>query len=237
MLARVDLLRQPSRDVERFGARIVRAGIENISRIELAVIDSEHRRRRIERREAGQQVRRRSREIRLRQHEPVGKRHLLCRDRLAVERGRAVDRIDGRNHAAEHETPRDCGIGHQRLQDRRRIREPARLNHDAFERGNLAPVAAAEQLSERLREIAAQLAAQTAGRELDKTVVARLDELVIEADLAELVDDDGGARERGLAQQMAEQRRLAAAEEAGEHRDRDHDATGGVPAMRARLGA
>ena len=66
--------------------------------------------------------------------------------------------------------------------------------------------------------------------------------LVVEPDLAELVDDDGGARELRLAQQMAQQRGLAAAEEAGEHRDGDrvcahHDGTSGATAMRTRFAA
>jgi hypothetical protein len=55
---------------------------------------------------------------------------------------------------------------------------------------------------------------------------------VVETDLAELVDDDGGALEVGLSQQMAQQRRLATAEKPGEDQDRNHDGTNGVTATR-----
>ena len=43
---------------------------------------------------------------------------------------------------------------------------------------------------------------------------------MIEADLAELVHQHGGAGQRRLAQQMVQQRGLAGAEEAGQHGDR-----------------
>jgi hypothetical protein len=42
-------------------------------------------------------------------------------------------------------------------------------------------------------EIAADSAAQTSGLQLDQAVLARLDQVVVEADLAELVDDHGGS--------------------------------------------
>jgi len=44
---------------------------------------------------------------------------------------------------------------------------------------------------------------------------------MVEADLAELVDDHGGFGERGVAHEAVEQRGLAGAEEAGEHRQGD----------------
>ena len=93
-----------------------------------------------------------------------------------------------------------------------------------------------------LREVAADLAAQAAGLQLDEAVLARFDQLVVEADLAELVDDDGGAREFRLAQQMAQHGRLAAAEEPGEDRNGDHvcvhcDGTSGATAIRTRFAA
>ena len=55
---------------------------------------------------------------------------------------------------------------------------------------------------------------------------------MIEANLAELVDDDRGARECGLAKQMAQQRRLAAAEEPGEKEDANHGGMTGAGVMR-----
>ena len=67
-----------------------------------------------------------------------------------------------------------------------------------------------------LRQVGADLAAETAGLQFDEAVLARFDEFVVEPDLAELIDDDGGPRELRLAQQMAQHGRLAAAEEPGE---------------------
>jgi hypothetical protein len=93
-----------------------------------------------------------------------------------------------------------------------------------------------------LRQVGADFAAQAAGLEFDEAVLARFDQLVVEADLAELVDDDGRARKSALAQQMTEDRRLAAAEEAGENRNWDHvrahqDGTSAVRATRTRFAA
>ena len=50
-----------------------------------------------------------------------------------------------------------------------------------------------QQALKGLRQVGADFAAQTTGREFDDTVLARFDEFVVEPDLAELVDDDGGA--------------------------------------------
>ena len=112
-------------------------------------------------------------------------------------------------------------VGHQRLQDRRRIGQSTGLDDDAIERGAAALVAPPQQVMQGLRQVGADLAAEAAGRQFDEAVFARFDELMVEPDLAKLIDDDGGAREFRLAQQVAEHGRLAAAEEAGEDRNRD----------------
>ena len=93
-----------------------------------------------------------------------------------------------------------------------------------------------------LRQVSANLAAQAAGLELDEAVLARFDELVVETDLAELIDNDGRARKFGLAKQMTKNRGLAAAEETGENRNRDdicpHQyGTSGVKVTRTRFAA
>jgi len=94
-------------------------------------------------------------------------------------------RADAR-HTAQHQAAGNSCIAHQGLQDRRRIREPAGFDDDAIELGKRATVAAAEHVIERPRQVAADFAAQASGLQLDKTVVARLDEIVIEADPARL---------------------------------------------------
>jgi hypothetical protein len=57
---------------------------------------------------------------------------------------------------------------------------------------------------------------------------------MIQPDLAKLVDDDGGSPEPGIAQDTADQRRLAASQKAGNDGDRDQAfgtaTAGAVPA-------
>ena len=52
----------------------------------------------------------------------------------------------------------------------------------------------AQEIEQRVDEFAANGAAQAARGHLDDIVVGLLDEQMIEADFAELVDDDGGRR-------------------------------------------
>ena len=99
------------------------------------------------------------------------------------------------------------------VQDRRRVGQPGRLDDDALERLHAAVVAPAQQVLQGRDQVAAHGAAEAARREQDHALVGRLDEEVIETDLAELVDDDDGALEGRVAQQIVEQRRLAGAEE------------------------
>ena len=54
--------------------------------------------------------------------------------------------------------------------------------------------------------------------EKDHVLVHRLDQQVIETDLAELVDDDHGVRQGRIAQHAIEERGLPGPEEAGEDR-------------------
>ena len=58
---------------------------------------------------------------------------------------------------------------------------------------------------------------------------------MVKTDLAEFVDDDSRPRKLPLTKQMVEQRRLAAAEKAGENEDADHAISGGSGAMRTRF--
>ena len=106
---------QPRLNIERLGERIVRSGIEQVLRIDPAVVGTQHRGR-VELGEAMDELwRRGAGKIRFGQHHAVGHRHLLDRDRLAVERGGAVHGIDCRHDAAQHHAAGDRRIGHQRL--------------------------------------------------------------------------------------------------------------------------
>ena len=234
VIVRAGLRPEPRLDIERCAKGIVDAAIEKFAQVDLAMPRDHHRSRRVELFEPAQQRGLRARKVGLGQQQAIRDRGLFRRNLLAVQRGRAVHRIDGGHDAAEDDALGDRGIGHQRLQNRRRIGKPAGLDHEARERSDRAFVAAPQQIVNGRREVIADLAAQASGLQLDQAVLARLDQLVIEADLAELVDDDGGARKLRPAKQVAEQRRLAAAEEAGEDQGLDHVGTSGKAAIRTR---
>ena len=66
--------------------------------------------------------------------------------------------------------------------------------------GAIRPLSRLRRRSSRVcDEIAAHRAAEAPGGEQDHAVVDRLDEQVVEADLAELVDDDDRVGERRIA--------------------------------------
>ena len=117
---------------------------------------------------------------------------------MRVERGGAVDRIDHRDDAVEPVAHHQIGMRHRGLQHRRRIGEAGGLQDHAAEawRGRCRDRAAGVQ---RVDQIAAQRAAQAAALQQHHVVVDRLDQQMVEADLAELVDDDGGVGERRVA--------------------------------------
>ena len=160
-------------------------------------------------------------EVGLGQQQPVGDRGLLDRLGLPVEGAGAVDRIDRRDDAVQHIARRDDRVGHQGVQDRRRIGEAGGLDHDAGEERDLALDPVDKQIGQGVDDVAAHGAAQAAAVQQHDILARPLDQQMVEADLAELVDDDRGRRHAGLLQHMIEHRRLAAAEKAGQQGDRD----------------
>ena len=161
---------------------------------------------------------------------------------MIVERRVAVDRVDQRDHAVEPEGLHESRMAHDRLQHGRRVCKPGRLDDDAPQGRDAPGLHAVDQIGQRIDEVAADRAAQASVRELDDAVGRLLDEQVVDGDVAELVDDDGGVGEGRVLQQAVEQRRLAGAEEAGQDRNGDRRlhqpasaelpsiATGSVPA-------
>ena len=105
---------------------------------------------------------------------------------------------------------------HGGVQHRRRIGEAGGFQQHAAEAA--APVVEiAQQRLQRVDQIAAHGAAQAARLQQHHVVADIFHQQVVEADLAEFVDDDGGVGERRLFEQAVEQRGLAGAEKAGEH--------------------
>ena len=102
------------------------------------------------------------------------------------------------------------------LRHRHRIGQARGLHQDAVE--------AARPLHQPLDDadqVAAHRAAHAAIVHLEDFLVALDDEVVVDVDLAELVDDDGVFLAVVLGQDTVEERGLAGAEIAGEHRDGD----------------
>jgi hypothetical protein len=153
----------------------------------------------------------------------VSNRCLLDRFELAVQLRHAVDGIDGGDHGIEPEIGLEDRILHQRVQDRRRIGEAGGLDHHALERRHFAAHAPEIEGTQRVHEVAADRTAQAARAHQHGLAVDLLDQFVVETDLAEFVDQHGGLAHAGMAQKLAEQRGLAAAEEAGEDGDGDGD--------------
>src|SRR5690606_4033721 len=99
----------------------------------------------------------------------------------------------------------------------------------------VGPVGPVEQLAQRRHEIGGDGAADAAVGELDHVVgaaavvAAAEQHLAIDAELAELVDDERDAPPARMAEQMADERGLARAEKAGDDRNGNaaHQTTGG----------
>jgi hypothetical protein len=110
-------------------------------------------------------------------------------------------------------------VAHQGAQDRLRIREAAGLDQHVAQRSP-ADVAALAERTQCFDQIAAHGTAHASVGEQHRVLARLRDEVVVDADRAELVDDHRGTGKIRQAQQRVDQRRLAAAKEAGEHRHR-----------------
>ena len=159
-------------------------------------------------------------EVDLGDDDAIGQRRLLHRFRLPVEMHRTVHGIDGGEHAAETEMVADLRFVQDGAEDRRRIGQPRGLHHQPRER-HLAALAPRVEAADRLRQVAADGAADAARLHQQHVAAHVGDQVVIEADLPELVDQHGAVGEVRTAQHMPQQRGLAGAEEAGEHMHRD----------------
>ena len=183
----VGLERQPARDVRNLPRRIVETGVEQLRRRRLAGRRVEDRRRRIERAQPGLQALarraalRRVDEVGLAQDDAVGDGGLFDSFQVRVERGLAVDRVDHRDDAVEAVAHRQIRMRHRGLQHRRRIGQAGRLQDHPAER-RPAVVEIAQQLLQRVDQVAAQRAAQAAALQQYDAVADLAHQQVIEAD-------------------------------------------------------
>ena len=159
-------------------------------------------------------------EVGLRDDQGVGDRDLPRRLGEALERRRAGERVDQRHHPAEHEALVEHRVGAQGEEHRGGIGEPAGFDDDAAKPADLARIASLDEAAQGLRQILAHRAAQAPARQFQHLAFDEIDEVMVDRDLADLVDDDGGIGKGRIGQDAAQQRRFAAAEKAGQHRDR-----------------
>ena len=158
-------------------------------------------------------------EVRLGGDDEVGGGNLSRRLRVPVERNASGRRGHARGDAGKRHAFRERGVGDEERLDRGRVREPARLDEDAGEGRARPRRPPRDEIAEGTGEVSADRAAQAAPRELHHRVVGGLDEQVVDADRAELVDDDRGVAKPLRVEQAVEERRLAASEEPGEDED------------------
>ena len=185
----------------------------------------------------------RIREIAFGENDAVGDRQLPPRLDAAFQIVRARQPIDHADDAVEHVMALEIGIGHEGGENGRGIGEAGRLDHDPRQGPALS------QPDQGLDEFAAHRAAQTPVGQFDQPVTGLgFDEHLIDADLAEFVDDDRRVGEARLGEKAIEDGRLSRPQKAGQERQTDgpgggkrqrvgHDAAnGGSPGERqARL--
>ena len=108
----------------------------------------------------------------------------------------------------------DVFVDEEGLRHRRRIGEAGGLDDDGVEFA-----LASHQAVEDAHQVAAHGAADAAVVHLEYFLVGADDKVVVDADFAEFIDDDRIFLAVRLGQDAVEQRRLAGAEIAGQHRD------------------
>ena len=106
-------------------------------------------------------------------------------------------------------------IGEKGMENRRRLGEPGRLQHDPRKGRQQARVATLETIAQGVEEIAAQRAADAAAADQDGVAGEALVEQMVDADLAPFVDQNERAVELGGPKEPVDQGRLAGAEKAG----------------------
>ena len=151
-------------------------------------------------------------EIGLVEHDDVGERDLVLGFRRVLQPVAQPFRIGHRHDRIEPGVLLHVLVDEEGLRHRRRIGEPRGLDDDGVE---LA--LALHQAVEDAHEIAAHGAADAAIVHLEDFFVGADDQIVVDADLAEFVDDDGVFLAVVFRQDAVEKRGLAGAEIAGQH--------------------
>jgi hypothetical protein len=158
----------------------------------------------------------RAHEVDLVEDDHVGKGDLVLRLRRVLEAVGQPFGVSDRHHRVELRGVGDVLVDEEGLRDGGGVGEPRRLDDDGVE---LA--LALHQPVHDADEVAAHGAADAAVVHLEHFLVGAHDEVVVDADLAELVDDHGVALAVRLGEDAVQKRGLAGAEVAGEDGDGD----------------
>ena len=137
----------------------------------------------------------------------------LCSGARSIAIQQALGVGDG-DDGDEFAPPADFVVNEKRPRDARRSARPAVSTRIAVE-----AAAALHQPGENADQVAAHGAADAAVIHLEDFFVGIDDDIVVDADFAELVDDDGEPLAVVLAEYAVEKRRLAGIEIAGQNRD------------------
>ena len=169
-------------------------------------------------------------EVALGDHETVRDRDLARALAAPAQSLIAIDRVDHRRHAGEREALAKGRVAEQRVQDRRRLGDAGGFENDPVERRKRARFAPRQNVAERVDQVAAQGATDAAAADQDRVAAEPLIQKMIEADLADLVDDDERIGKFARSQQAIDERGFACAEKA-------RDDVEGDPRLLARLTA
>ena len=163
----------------------------------------------------------RFRQIGFGQHDTVSHSRLLDRFRVIIERRHTVDGIHRRQHAIKPESLHQHRMPHNRMQHRCRIGKASGLDDDPLQRLDTPGLETVDQVGQRIHQFTAHCAAQAAISKLDHTFACLLDKQVIDTNLTKFINDHRRIAKRRVFQKPVEQCRLAGAEKAGQHGNRN----------------
>ena len=210
---------QPVLDVEALGFRVVEAGMQQCPRIDGTVLRNDLRGCRVQGAKAILQSAQHIAidEIGLCQEQPVRHRCLFDGFYLTVECIGSVHRIYHSDNPVQTIALHHVRVGHQRMEDRSRVREAGCLDDNSIEVRLSFPRKAMGRFAQGVYEIAPDRAAKTPARHLDDDIVFALGhEIMVETDLAKLIDEHKRSAQRRLLHQMVQNGRLAAAQKPGQ---------------------
>ncbi|MNZ90760.1 hypothetical protein D3C78_1097310 [compost metagenome] len=148
---------------------------------------------------------------------------------MVIQSGKAIHGIHHRNHAVQHEILCDNGVAHDRLHDGGGIGKARGLDHHPFYRLQLTCLDTIHQFRQRIHQLATYRAAEATLRQFDDALARAFDQHVIDADIAEFIDDDRRIAHRGILEKPVEQRRFSGAEKSGDDGNRDAIARHDLP--------